>query len=290
MRTRGMSRWSTRLSVSRASVFQIFKYAVYALLALNVYFFGREEFLAAELQFADGIAPRDLIEAYAATIDTAAWVILLLMFELETCVLEDRHFTRAVTLTLHSVRVFCYTFIVYAFYGYIVNMFFAYDVAILSSVKDLCALVGEDWSYAVDLDEYVSLTAANCASMSSAGSFLQFGELPAVVDERGLIEIQRLAWVDVFNAGVWILVVVLLEVDVRLQERDRFEGLALRISNALKVLLYSILFLAAVYWGVNGDFVDFWDAFLWLLAFFFIELNVVEWRQESLDERRVASA
>ena len=47
-----------------------------------------------------------------------------------------------------------------------------------------------------------------------------------------------------------------------------------------KVTLYGILFVAAVYWGVYGDFVDFWDAFLWLLAFFFIELNVVEWRRE----------
>jgi hypothetical protein len=36
----------------------------------------------------------------------------------------------------------------------------------------------------------------------------------------------------------------------------------------------------AIYWGFDGDFVDFWDAFLWLVAFFFIELNVVEWRHE----------
>ena len=45
-------------------------------------------------------------------------------------------------------------------------------------------------------------------------------------------------------------------------------------------VLYSILFLAAVYWGVKGDFVDFWDAFLWLVAFVFIEMNVFEWRAE----------
>jgi hypothetical protein len=38
--------------------------------------------------------------------------------------------------------------------------------------------------------------------------------------------------------------------------------------------------LLAVYWGFEGDFVDFWDAFLWLVAFFFIEMNVVEWRRE----------
>jgi hypothetical protein len=39
--------------------------------------------------------------------------------------------------------------------------------------------------------------------------------------------------------------------------------------------------LAAIYWGIKGDFVDFWDAFLWLVAFVFIELNVFEWRRES---------
>jgi hypothetical protein len=52
----------------------------------------------------------------------------------------------------------------------------------------------------------------------------------------------------------------------------------------MKVALYSILFLCAVYWGIKGDFVDFWDAFLWLLAFFFIEMNVVEWRAEEQQE------
>lgn len=49
---------------------------------------------------------------------------------------------------------------------------------------------------------------------------------------------------------------------------------------AFKVVLYSSLLFAATFWGLKGDFVDFWDAFLWLVAFVFIELNVFEWRQE----------
>ena len=77
--------------------------------------------------------------------------------------------------------------------------------------------------------------------------------------------------------------------NVRLQERNLYKGFILRASNAAKFILYGILFLAAVYWGVYGDFVDFWDAFLWLLAFFFIELNVVEWRQEALEEQAARS-
>ncbi|HEX7718851.1 MAG TPA: hypothetical protein VF389_03520, partial [Woeseiaceae bacterium] len=98
------------------------------------------------------------------------------------------------------------------------------------------------------------------------------------------IDITRLAWVDVINSGVWLMVVFLLEFDVRLQEHHKLAGSALRISNMCKYVLYSILLLAAVYWGVKGDFVDFWDAFLWLVAFVFIELNVFEWRRETLDE------
>ena len=80
------------------------------------------------------------------------------------------------------------------------------------------------------------------------------------------------------------MVVLVLEIDVRLQERNRYEGIALKVSYITKVILYSTLLYAAIYWGIKGDFVDFWDAFLWLVAFVFIELNVFEWRQESLEE------
>ena len=49
-------------------------------------------------------------------------------------------------------------------------------------------------------------------------------------------------------------------------------------------MLYSTLFLAAVYWWFAGDFLDFWDAFLWLFAFVFIELNVFSWQAETSAE------
>ena len=94
---------------------------------------------------------------------------------------------------------------------------------------------------------------------------------------------------DVINSGVWLLVVMVLEVDVYLQEANRLEGRILRVSNASKFVLYTLLLFAAIYWGVKGDFVDFWDAFLWLVAFVFIELNVFEWRQESLQQPRQPS-
>lgn len=268
------------MNVNSSRLFQLFKYTVYAFLAMNIYWFFVDEYAAATLQFPDGVNLGNVREAYSATIDTFAWVILLLMFELETYILEDSHFTRPVVLSLHILRALCYITITLMVVGYIDNLLFVKNTVPLAGVSDLCALPPGDWSWAVTLDEYLPITAANCASLSDATAFVQYGELPAIVDLAGRTEIVRLAWVDVINAIVWLLVVLVLEIDVRLQEHNRYEGIALKVSKAGKAILYSTLLLAAIYWGIKGDFVDFWDAFLWLVAFVFIELNVFEWREE----------
>ena len=248
---------------TRGRIYQLLKYAIYVFLAANVYFFFAEEWAASAVRFSNGVTLADVIEGFAASIDTAAWVVLLLMFELETFVLEDEQFTPRISWTLHGLRAVCYVFIVYAFYGYITKLVFLTGTAVLPGVDDLCALADGSWSYLVDLDEYVALTSLNCTELSSATRFFQLPGLTAIVDEAGLTDATRLAWVDVINAGVWLLVVLILEIDVRLQERNRLNGLFLLASNASKFLLYSLLLVAAIYWGIKGDFVDFWDCLLY---------------------------
>jgi hypothetical protein len=266
------------LRIAGFRLYQLFKYAVYILLTLNIYLFYVEELAVAALQFPDGVPLGSLREAYSATIDTAAWVVLLLMFELETWVLEDRHFTRPVTWSLHGLRALCYVLIALMVVGYYDVMLTVSDTRVLEGVTDLCSLPPDTWSWAAAFDDYVPITAANCATLSDARTFEYFRELPVIVDAAVKTEIVRLAWVDVINSTVWLLVVLVLEIDVRLQERNLLEGAVLALSKAAKVVLYSILFLAAIYWGIKGDFVDFWDAFLWLVAFIFIEMNIFEWR------------
>ena len=271
------------MPIKHTTRYQLFKYSVYVLLAINVYLFWAEEHLAAAVQFSGGVGAGELIDAYAATIDTAAWVVLLLMFEFETYVLDDQQFTSKVTLILQATRAVCYGFIVYAFYGYVVNLTFIYQALVLKDVTDLCSLASAGWSYAIDLDEYTAISAANCGSLSTESTFHRLDGINAVVDSTGLVAIRNLAWVDVVNAAVWLLVVAILEIDVWLQERGHFEGSLLRASNSFKFVLYATLLAAAAYWGFKGDFVDFWDAFLWLVAFVFIEMNVLEWREEVRD-------
>jgi len=211
------------------------------------------------------------------------------MFELETYALADRHFTPRVTFSLHGLRAVCYGFILYALYGYATKLIFLLGIAPAPGVNNLCSLIAEQWAYAVDFEEYVAITESNCTAFTTSTTFFGFPDMKAVVDQAGRTDIIRLAWIDVINAAVWILVVIVLEIDVRLQERGSLTGIAQRVSNASKYVLYSLLFLAAVYWGIKGDFVDFWDAFLWLVAFIFIEMNVVEWQQESAAEAVAAA-
>ena len=99
-----------------------------------------------------------------------------------------------------------------------------------------------------------------------------------------LQKVKQLAWVNVINSGTWLLVVALLELDVRLGVYNRVGDAWKAFSKWAKYLAYAILLSAAVYWGFEGDFIDFWDAFLWLFAFAFIELNLTEWRDELQDQ------
>jgi len=268
------------LTIGSNRLFQLFKYAVYAALTLNIFLFYGEESAAAPLQFPEGVNLGNIREAYAATIDTLAWVILLLMFELETFVLDDQHFTPTVTISLRALRALGYLAILMAFGGYVDDMLFVSDTLPLDSIASLCQLPPGEWSWPYEFGEYVPITPANCATLSEADNFLRYRDLPLVVDAAQDTEIVRLAWADIINAGTWILIVVILEIDVWLQEHHRYDGMALYASNAFKFALYSTLLLVAIYWTFKGDLLDVWDAYMWLVAFVFIELNVFEWRQE----------
>jgi len=80
------------------------------------------------------------------------------------------------------------------------------------------------------------------------------------------------AWLDAVNAWLWIVVVVLLEVEVRYapavaRHRGWFGGSA--------AVLYCGLAGAVFVWAWRGQWFDAYDAALWLLAFATIEMNVL---------------
>ena len=267
-------------SVSPHRLFTVFKYAVYALLTINVYFFFQEEFLATQHTFSQGLVLGEIISGFAATIDTSAWLLLLLLFELETSVISDQVLRQPkVKYGFMLARTLAYGFILYAFYGYLMKTFFTYDIS-LFLVDDICALVGQGFSTIVTLDEYPLMDLQSCAALQGE-ALMKLNDQKIIGTAAEWLAIQRLAWVDTINSITWIAVVLMLEVDVWLQIQGKFGGYFVSVSKFVKGTLYSILFVAAAYWGVMGDFLDFWDAFIWLVAFFFIEMNLFQWQEET---------
>ena len=271
---------------ARYQLFTAVKYTVYLLLCFNVYLFLQEELLALDYTFVDGIEPGQLIQVFSATIDTAAWVVLLLLFELETSVLDDSRIHGVVKWSIHGIRALCSIAIVYAFTGYYAELVTLYNVTPMPG-GDLCALLDQGYSLLLDLDEYEPLNAVNCAAVG-ADAF-RFDDFAIAADAEVLQSARWLAWTDVINAAAWILVVIVLEIEVRLQLGGKLSDNVMQVNKLVKFGVYGILFAAAAYWGYAGDFLDFWDAALWLFAFIFIELNVFEWQYETSQQATAAA-
>jgi len=261
--------------------FAVFKTAVYLALTANIGFFFQEEWQPATHLLRSDVSAALVLEAFPATIDTAAWVLLLLMFELETHQLDDSRLTPGVNRLLMLVRALCYGFIVFAFIGYVMKALSLLNVTPLS-VGALCDLAASGYQQMPDLDEFLPLAVAGCASsaLPAAGAVMVNHDDLWVVTLADWAEIKRLASVDVSNSATWILIVIMLEFEVRFGVRSELPTRVTALSKPTKIVLYSLLILFAVFWGFAGSFLDFWDAFLWIVAFVFIERNVFVWEQK----------
>jgi hypothetical protein len=178
-------------------VFPYFKWTVYVLLSINVYLFFTEQ---------------TLVEG----IDSLAWVVLLLLFEWETSELGKPALSKWKKYGIHLVRLVAYVFVV------------------------------------VSAIEY-----------STASYIAENGRL------------------DMYNSWIWLGVVIALEYDVYFPGYYRKWEWWLR--NALKIVMYAALIVIALLWGMEnyeGAWLDFYDALLWILCFFAIELNVFRFEEE----------
>ena len=264
-------------------IFTIFKWLVYILLAWNGFQFLQEDLAASAETFGNTITWRNIVEAYSAFIDTSAWLVLLLIFEFETAIIPDEYLQGRLKWFLLVVKAVCYFFIVYAFYGYLSKYVVINDL-VAFNIADVCSLAGTDWNYVVNLDDYPPIDAVTCTALQGQ-QLLQISGTEIVGTREAFDSAWGLAVIDIVNAGTWLIIVVLLEVEVWMQLRDGLTDRMLSVGKYLKGLFYFILFVAAAYWGFEGSFLDFWDAFLWLVAFIFIELNIFQWHEEVEEEK-----
>lgn len=268
----------------REKIFQIFKYVIYFMLFLNLIYFMREDFLASGHTFRDGVNLSDLGNAFTASIDTVAWFVLLILLELETYTMEAEHMHGKRQMLVNIASAICYGFILLALVGYVDKASIIYGFEPVT-VASACDFVGQYLSMVNELDDYGPLTATSCLVVDSGGAIWVNEAHSMVSGNDALSEARRLAMTDVVNASTWVLIVLILELDVFLQLRGGMSEKMQRINLWIKGLLYSTLTVCLLYWVWMGDVVGSWDAFLWLVAFVFIEMNMFDWRKEELEEQ-----
>ena len=262
----------------------LFKLFVYTCLCINGYEFITDDIDAARHLLTADSPIADIVNTFAVTMDTIAWISLLVVFELETWFLDDEVLRkRRVKWSLHIVTALCYMVIIYAFVGYTGKLIMLLD-SVPYALGNPCELINTSTVLITTLDEYHDITQATCQALNPATMGQIVGQ-PIVFENANYGEIKILAWVDVINSATWLLIVVLLQLDIILQIRGSLTPHIMRMTAVFKAMLYSTLFIMAIVWGIYGSFTDFWDAVLWLLGFLIIELNIFNWNQEVEEEK-----
>lgn len=271
-------------TVARANLHRIqqtVKWVVYALLLVNFAFYIYEDWDRAVHTLTADSGALDWAREFATSIDEAGWFILLFMYELETYALDDDALEGWVTPVLHGVRIACFVMLAHTVFAYTDSAMQMYPTTPVENVTSLCDLAGRDVTYVYNL-EYTAINGDNCVTLSDASQFYWLGQNPLVATADGLALERELAWVDLAEAVIWLLIILSIETVVRLQNRGVTGGRIIATANVTKVVLYLALAGIAVYWATLSHWLYAWDEFVWIAGFAAIEMNVNEWRDEML--------
>ncbi len=268
---------------------QTLKWIVYSALVINTGMYLDDDIRAFVGAIPEDAGLLDILFQFSTTIDMLGWMALVFLFELETYALEDSAFTRKVESLIRGTRIICYLLIGFAAIGYTVEALETFDLHPVSA-DSMCDLADQGVYAQISANEFPEITSGNCAAMSLDAEYFTLSDETAVVAASVVPELQFMGIIDIENAIIWILVVLLIELEVWLQSADRFGSRTLGAARQLKTFFYLILIANGVIWFFYDYYLYAWDAFLWIFGFWAIELNLAEWEQERLRELEAAQS
>jgi len=261
---------------------QAIKWLVYSLLTINWLFYIFEDWDRATHTLNASFTLFEWTREFATTIDVSAWLILLVMLELETYILDDEALTGWVVKTIHGVRALCFIMIAHTVLAFAITVKDYQQTMAVENVSDLCDLVGRELSFVYNL-QYTEITAETCGDLSDESQFYLVGVDPIVSTLAGLQLERSLAWSDLIEVVTWLLIILAIEIVVRVQERGISSSGVITVANRLKLFFYLVLVGLAAYWAWLSHWLYTWDTFVWIAGFAAIEMNISEWRDELLD-------
>ena len=260
------------------------KWFVYLSLFINFGIYFNDDWQAFQSSLGGEADLEETLESFSTSIDVMAWLGLVFLFELETYILPDEAFKGWVPRALLLLRLICYGSIGYAAYGYVAIELDNFKVTPITGLNDLCTIADQGKSIQLDVINFETVTRENCEHISEGPPFFKIDQNVSVIDAPTLTHVQKLGFVDVINAFTWLIIVFLIEVEIRMQSADRFGTRSLAWVRRVKTLFYGLLWINALIWLFTGYPMYTYDAMLWIVGFWAIELNLAEWEQERVEQ------
>jgi hypothetical protein len=278
-----MNNRSVLAGLNLHAIQQAVKWIVYSILIVNFFFYVLNDMELAEHSLQDGESFLRWTTTFATTIDELAWFMLLFLFELETYALSDESFDGIVGTMIRGVRLVCYAFLAHTVYAYSGNLLALTQEGPIVGISDLCQLAGQEISYTYNL-AYTLVDQSNCSTLATGNLFYPVDSASLVADAAGIAISIQLAWADLIDSMVWLMIVLLIEFMVRLHGRGISSGPQITAGNYAKPALYGVLLVIVAFWATLQQWLFVWDELIWIAGFVLIEANVVEWRDELKEE------
>jgi hypothetical protein len=258
--------------LTKESAFRLFKIGIFWVLMVNLVYYLYED-VSAYLYIASGSTLFDTLEAFAVSIDYVAWMVLIVLFEMETSAQSKDLLTGARKWMIGGLTGICYVVLVYAAYGYAAALVDTYNLEPIED-RSACYFANTNFAYMTESARPVELTEKNCGDLEGEKLF-KFPSDNVIATESIIPALLKLGWIDIFNSNAWLLVVLLFQVELSFEQAKKLTKRRLKIVMVWKTFAYLVLIVCAIYWTVFSAFIDWWDAWLWLVAFILIDLNML---------------
>ncbi len=258
--------------LTKKSAFRLFKIGIFWVLMVNLVYYLYED-VSAYLYIASGSTLFDTLEAFAVSIDYVAWMVLIVLFEMETSAQSKDLLTGARKWMIGGLTGICYVVLVYAAYGYAAALVDTYNLEPIED-RSACYFANTNFAYMTESARPVELTEKNCGDLEGEAIF-KFPSDNVIATESVIPALLKLGWVDIFNSNAWLLVVLMFQIELSFERAKKLTKRRLKIVMVWKAFAYLVLLACAIYWTVYSAFIDWWDAWLWLAAFILIDLNML---------------
>ena len=275
------------MTASRAAIIALYegpaylwiKAALYALLLANFGFYLFEDWSRTSFSLTDAASFYDWVREFNTSLDEVAWFTLLLIFELETYVLDESGWSPGLARIVLLIKVITFCLIGHTLYVNFTALTEILGPVSASAVSDLCELTGTGQSWLFNLD-YTLITSETCDVLPQAPQYWEIPGEPVVTSSAGLDLARRLAWCDFIETAAWLSVGAAMEAAIRITDRGVTSGYAVTVLGGLKFGLYALILALGIYWAYRGHWVYLWDEVLWIFGFAFLEVNLDGWRDE----------